>query len=82
MEIIKKEQKLCVCCMEDHEVLLVRVKEKNTFQEQELEYDVVYEYCNRADEYFATDEMLSENHIALRKAYRKKMGLDFDKNSF
>ena len=36
MEIIRKERKLCLCCMEEHEVSYVRVKEKNVFKGEEL----------------------------------------------
>ncbi len=75
MEIIRKECKLCLCCMEEHEVLYVRLKEKNVFKGQEIEYDVIYEYCNKTDEYVSSDVMISTNDIALKNAYRKKVGL-------
>ena len=75
MEIIRKERKLCLCCMEEHEVSYVRVKEENIFKDIQVEYDACYEYCDVADEYFSTDSLLSENDISLKNAYRKKVGL-------
>lgn len=75
MEIIRKERKLCLCCMEEHEVSYVRLKEKNVFKGQELEYDVIYEYCDEADEYVSSDSMISINDISLKNAYREKVGL-------
>ena len=75
MELIEKKMKLCFCCMEKHEVSYVRILEHNTFKGEDIEYPAVYEYCDRTDEYHAVDEMISENDIALKNAYRKKAGL-------
>lgn len=75
MEVIRKERKLCLCCMEEHDVSYVRVKEKNIFRGQEIEYEAMYEYCDKANEYIASDDMISANNISLKNAYRKKVGL-------
>ena len=71
MKVLKKERKLCVCCMEEHEVLTVRVKERNTFQGLKVEYNAIYEYCEVADQYIASDDMISANVRALKDAYEK-----------
>ncbi len=75
METIKKEKKLCVCCMEEHEVATVRIREKTKFKEAPIEYDAIYEYCKNADEFWATEEEISENDIAMKDAYREAVGL-------
>ena len=75
MEIIKKERKLCLSCMEEHDVAYVRLKEKNIFKGQEIEYDVVYEYCEETNEFISSDTMISTNDISLKNAYRQKIGL-------
>ena len=75
MNIIKKEHKLCFCCMTEHEVWHVQLPETNTFKNQTVEYMAVYEYCELADEYFSSGEYLDENDISMKNAYRKKMGL-------
>ena len=72
MKVIKKERKLCVCCMEEHEVPTVRVKESNTFQGLKVEYNAIYEYCEVADQYIASDDMISANVRALKDAYEKR----------
>ena len=75
MEILKKSQKICPCCMEEHEVSVVLVQEKNVFKGVEVTYNATYEYCERCDEYNATEEMIRANDIALKNAYRNKVGL-------
>ena len=66
METLRIEKKLCLCCMEEHEVRTVRVRERNSFKGVEVVYDATYEYCELADEYIATEEMLSANDKAMK----------------
>lgn len=75
METIRNERKLCICCMEEHDVSIVRLRECDEFKNESLEYFATYEYCDRADEYIATEEMISKNDIALKNSYREKVGL-------
>lgn len=72
MEVMKKVKKLCLCCMDEHEVMVVRVQEHNEFKGMMVDYTAEYEYCEDADEYVATDEMISRNDIAMKDAYREK----------
>lgn len=75
METIKIEKKLCMCCMEEHDVRTVHVCEHNEFKGVKVEYDATYEYCELADEYISTEEMISANDIAMKNAYRQAVGL-------
>ena len=75
MLIKRKEYKLCMCCMEAHEVCIVQSKEKMTFNHVEVVYPATYEYCDRTEEYIATEEMIRANDIAMKDAYRKAVGL-------
>lgn len=75
MKIIKKERKVCICCMEEHEVLLVEVPEENIYKGQHVQYQATYEYCEHTDEYVASEELLSRNDIAMKNAYRKSVNL-------
>ena len=75
MEFLRKEPKLCLCCMTEHDVATVRVREKNIFMGEEIEYDAIYEYCAETDEYVASDEEILINNISMKNAYRMKMGL-------
>ena len=67
--------KICPCCMEEHEMQMITVQEKNVFKGVPVEYDAEYHYCNRADETYADEPQISANDIAMKNAYREKMGL-------
>lgn len=75
MKILKKERKMCLSCMEEHDVFLVEVLEENVFKGQRVEYNAIYEYCETTDEYSATARLISQNDIAMKNAYRKSKGL-------
>ncbi len=75
MLVLKKENKLCLCCMEVHEVWIVQVDEKMTFSNTEVSYPAVYEYCHATDEYITTEEMIRQNDIVMKDAYREAAGV-------
>lgn len=75
MRTIKTEKRLCECCMDEHDVQRVFVKENNIFRGVPVEYDAEYFYCGRADETYADEDMISANDIAMKNAYRKSEGL-------
>lgn len=62
-------------CMQEHGVQTVVIKETNIFKDIEVEYDAKYFYCDIAEEYYADEDMLSENDISMKNSYRKKAGL-------
>ena len=67
--------KICPCCMEDHEMQMITVQEKNVFKGVPIEYKAEYHYCDRADETYADEPQISANDIAMKNAYREKVGL-------
>ena len=71
MKIIRKEQKLCLHCMEEHEVLHIRIMDKNVYKGQEVTYAATYEYCANADEFWANEAYSSQNDSAMKAAYQK-----------
>lgn len=75
MKILGKEKKLCLCCMEEHEVQRVEIVESNTFKGVPVEYDAEYFYCELTDEMYADEQQISTNDIAMKNAYREKAGL-------
>lgn len=75
MKIVKRENRLCTCCMEEHEVKTVIVSERTTFKDVKVDYDASYLYCDIAEEFYADEELLQENDISLKNEYRKKEGL-------
>lgn len=75
MNIVKSENKLCACCMEEHEVKTITVMENNVFKGVPVQYNAEYCYCDKVDEVFADEEQISQNDIAMKNAYRKQNGL-------
>jgi putative zinc finger/helix-turn-helix YgiT family protein len=75
MKTIKKEKKLCLICMEEHEVQTVILEDIEEFKGIEVSFDATYEYCAHADEYLETEDMIKANSLAMKDAYREKVGL-------
>lgn len=75
MKIIKSEICLCTCCMEEHEVKTVLVKDTATFKDIQVDYDASYLYCDIAQELYMNEQQIQENDIHLKDAYRKAKGL-------
>ena len=75
MKTIKSEKKLCLICMEEHEVQTVIMRDTEEFKGVEVSFDSTYEYCNHTDEYLETEDMIKANSLAMKDAYRKKAGL-------
>lgn len=75
MKIIRSEKRLCTCCMEEHEVKTVLVREQTTFKNVKVGYRASYLYCDTAEELYMDERQMQENDIALKDAYRKIQGL-------
>ena len=67
--------KICPCCMEEHQVKIITIQEQNVFKGVPVEYNAEYHYCPQADETYADEQQISANDIAMKNAYREKMGL-------
>lgn len=72
MKILDKERKLCLCCMEEHEVKRVIIAERNIFKKESVEYDAEYFYCDRTNEIYADEQQISLNDIAMKNSCRMK----------
>lgn len=75
MKTIRNEKKLCLLCMEEHEVQIVILEDTEEFKGEEVSFYVTYEYCAHADEYLETEDMIKANSLAMKNAYREKAGL-------
>lgn len=75
MKIIKTEKKLCLICMDDHDVHTVLVEDEEEFKNKDVTFEACYEYCYWAEEYLETEEMIKANGLAMKDAYREKVGL-------
>lgn len=75
MKIVNTKNCLCTCCMEEHDVKEVRVLEKMNYKNLQVEYEATYFYCELADEFYANEEQIHANDVALKDAYRVAKGL-------
>lgn len=75
MEILRTANMRCLCCMEEHAVQIIRVLEHNVFKNVPVDYFAEYYYCDQADETYADEQQISLNDIAMKNAYRERMGL-------
>ncbi len=74
-KIRKRENMFCLCCMETHEVQTVIVTNTTSFKGVWVAYPAEYFYCDRAEEYYADENMTTANDIRMKNEYRKAVGL-------
>lgn len=75
MITINNEKKLCLICMEEHEVKTVVLQDSEEYKGEDVTFDATYEYCVHVDEFLETEEMIKANSLAMKDAYRKNVGL-------
>lgn len=75
MKVLKSEKKLCTCCMEEHEVKTVLIKEQASFKDRKVSYEACYMYCDVADELYMDEHQIQDNDIKMKDAYRRLEGL-------
>ena len=75
MKVLQSIIMLCPCCMEEHAIQTITVSEHNVFKNVPVEFKAEYFYCDQAEETFADEQQISMNDIAMKNAYREKMGL-------
>ena len=56
MKVIRSERRMCLCCMEEHEVKTVLVKEHATFKNRQVAYDALYTFCDVAEELYMDEQ--------------------------
>ena len=71
IKLIKSEKKLCLICLEEHEVQTIMLTDTEEYKGGEVSFKAIYEYCSLADEYLETEDMIRENSQAMKDAYRK-----------
>lgn len=75
MEILNSEKKLCLICMQEHDVQTVMIQEENEFKGERVNFDAIYEYCENEDQLLETEELQRRNDISFKDAYRSAVGL-------
>ena len=72
MKVVKSEKKLCPCCMEEHEVKTILMKEQATFKNSKLEYEALYWYCDATDELYMDERQMKRERYLFKRCIQKK----------
>ena len=75
MKILTLKHELCPSCMEIHDVQLVEVETTNIFKDTEIKYQTQHFFCDRTEEFFSDEELITANDRAMKDAYRRVKGL-------
>ena len=75
-KVLSREHKECACCMEEHDVLTVEIDEDATFKGFPIKFKAVYQYCENANEYAETPDMMVKNLESMKIALNAKYGTD------
>lgn len=75
MTVLETRYRLCECCMKEHEVQIVSSEATGWVKGEEVGYNAIDFYCPRTGSFFDDEEMLEANDIAMKDAYRRKVGL-------
>ncbi len=55
--------------------ILLKNPDRHSLKGKKVEYEAIYEYCDKCDEYTETEDLMDQNDIACKDAYRKQMNL-------
>jgi len=75
MKTVSSSVKLCLSCMEKHSVDVVQIEEHGLFKNEDVCFIAAYEYCSNTNELLETEDMMRANSLAIKDAYRGKVGL-------
>lgn len=75
MKKSKKRIAICPFCLKEHEVSVREEVETTEYKGEEVEYNSKYLYCEESDSCFEDEEIINENDILIKDAYRVKKGL-------
>lgn len=75
MKKLNFEKKLCIQCMEEHEVYTVLITDTVVFKGKEVSFNGIYEYCENSEELMETEEMIKKNKLTMIDIYREEVGL-------
>jgi putative zinc finger/helix-turn-helix YgiT family protein len=61
--------------MKEHKIDIVEKTEENIFKGEKVKFIITYKYCSNTNQYSESEEMMNENSLRMKDAYRNKMGL-------
>lgn len=75
MKKIRSINEFCIMCMKEHVIHLIEKEGENIFKGENIKFQVTYKYCSNTNQYSESEEMMNENSLKMKDAYRKKVGL-------
>lgn len=75
MRIIKSINQTCFICGEVHNLLTIQETTVGYYKGVEIVYDGVFDFCDRANEMYESEEWMSTNRLSMIDVYRKTVGL-------
>lgn len=75
MKKLNSTVKFCPICLKKHEITRVEMNQSDVFLNQEISYDARYDYCDITNQFWSDQELLKDNSIRLKDAYRMANGL-------
>lgn len=75
MRIIKSINQTCFICGEVHNLLSIQETTVGYYKGVEIVYDGVFDFCDRANEMYESEEWMSANRLSMIDVYRKTVGL-------
>ena len=75
MEKMERRSAICPFCLKEHEVLIREEVETTEYKGEEVKYNSRYLYCVESDSCFEDEEIMSENDLRIKDAYRVVKGL-------
>ncbi len=78
MMVLRTKRMLCLSCMEVHDVKTVMLFEENIYKGKKVSYPAVYNYCDRSDETYADEQMISTNNSVMKAVFRADEGTDHE----
>lgn len=69
MKLLKTINKICISCMEKHNVEIVEDEETGCVNGRTINFIGIYQYCNHTGELIETPDMIKYNHAAAEMQY-------------
>ena len=69
MKIIDTKKRLCLSCIEEHDVHTVKMMESMIFKGVEFVYEATHYYCSKTDELISDEDQITENYNSMQQAY-------------
>ena len=75
VNVLRMIRRACPVCEELRDMEIIVIDDSTVFKGENITFSAQYVYCPICQEQFEMNEQISENNLAMKDAYRLKMGL-------